>query len=696
MAPPPLPTNSPLTNRLGEEISPYLQQHKDNPVAWQAWGEEAFAAAKRENKSILLSVGYAACHWCHVMAHESFEDPAIAASMNELFVNIKVDREERPDIDAIYQQALALLGQQGGWPLTMFLTPEGGPFWGGTYFPPEARFGRPGFPDILARIAALYRDDGERVRQNVAAIQEALDKLSTNAPAGPIAPEVIDKVAAHLVRQIDPAEGGLGDAPKFPQAPALKQLWRAWKRSRAAPYRDAVELTLRKMCEGGIYDHLGGGFARYTVDNRWLVPHFEKMLYDNAQIIDLLSWTWQDSRAPLYARRVRETVEWVLREMIADGDGSGRDPTGSPTGAFASALDADSEGEEGRFYVWSEAEIDTVLGDDAAAFKRVYDVTPGGNWEGQTILNRSRTPVLDAAAADDEEQRMAPLRQALLAARGNRVRPTWDDKVLADWNGLMIAALADAAAIFDRPDWLAAAARAFAFVQNNMGDGSRLCHAWRHGRARHAGLLDDYANMAAAALALAEATGRSAYVARAEIWVDVLDRHFWDAAGGGYFQTPDDGEALIVRAKSAYDSAVPAGNGIMLGVLARLYYLTGADRYGDRAEALCAAFSGELARNPLPLSTFLNGSELLQRAVQIVVVGARESDDTQALLRAIYGVCVPSRVLQVIAPGQSLPATHPAAGKDQLDGRATAYVCRGPSCSLPLTDAEELATALSI
>jgi len=694
------PTNQPLTNRLGEELSPYLLQHKDNPVAWQAWGEDAFAAAKRDNKPILLSVGYAACHWCHVMAHESFENPAIAGPMNELFVNIKVDREERPDIDAIYQQALALLGQQGGWPLTMFLTPAGEPFWGGTYFPPEARYGRPGLPDILARIAAVYRSDGKQVQQNVAAIKEALNKLSANAPAGPIAPDALDRVAAHLVRQIDPLEGGLGDAPKFPQAPALKQLWRAWKRSRAEPYRTAVDLTLSKMCEGGIYDHLGGGFARYTVDNRWLVPHFEKMLYDNAQIIDLLTWAWQDSRKPLYARRVRETVDWILREMIADANGSGRaptgSPTGSPTGAFASALDADSEGEEGKFYVWTEAEIDELLGDEAAAFKRVYDVTPGGNWEGKTILNRSRTPMLNCDAADEEETRMAPLRQILLAARGARARPTWDDKVLADWNGLMIAALADAAMAFDRPDWLAAAARAFAFVEENMGDGSRLRHAWRHGRARHDGLLDDYANLAAAALALAEATGRSAYVDRAALWVDVLDRHFWDDAGGGYFQTPDDGEALIVRAKTAYDGAVPAGNGTMLSVLARLYYLTGSDRYGDKAEALSAAFSGELERNPLPLSTFLNGAEMLQRAVQIVVVGAREAADTQALLRAIHGVCVPNRVLQVIEPGQSLPANHPAAGKGQLDGRATAYVCRGHSCSLPLTNAGELATLLAI
>jgi hypothetical protein len=631
------------------------------------------------------------------MAHESFENPAIAARMNDLFVNIKVDREERPDIDAIYQQALALLGQQGGWPLTMFLTPDGAPFWGGTYFPPESRHGLPGFPDMLERITEIYRGDGERVQQNVTALKDALGKLAKNTPAGPVPPETFDQVAAQLVRQIDPLEGGIGQAPKFPQVPALKQLWRAWKRSRADAYGNAVDLSLSKMCEGGIYDHLGGGFARYAVDNRWLVPHFEKMLYDNAQIIDLLTWAWQDSRAPLYARRVRETVDWVSREMIADADGTGR----TPTGAFASALDADSEGEEGKFYVWHEAEIDAALGADAAAFKGVYDVTPAGNWEGKTILNRSArlrsgTPALSADADAEEERRMVPLRQALLAARASRERPAWDDKVLADWNGLMIAALAKAAPVFAEPAWLAAAERAFAFILENLGGGDRLHHAWRHGRARHDGLLDDYANMAAAALALAEATGRQAYVARAEIWVDVLNQHFWDAAGGGYFQTPDDGEALIVRAKTAYDGAVPAGNGTMMSVLARLYFITGSSAYRDKAEALSAAFSGELGRNPLPLSTFLNGCEYLQRAVQIVVVGARDGADTQKLLRAIYDTCLPNRVLQVIAPDTALPGNHPAAGKGQIDSKATAYVCRGMSCSLPLTDAQELSVALAI
>ena len=681
-------TAAPLTNRLAEETSPYLLQHKDNPVAWQAWGPEAFDAARRTDKPVLLSVGYAACHWCHVMAHESFESDAIAADMNHLFVNIKVDREERPDVDGIYQQALALLGEQGGWPLTMFLTPDGEPFWGGTYFPPEPRFGRPGFPQVLQAIAEVYAKDPEKVAKNVNALQEALQKLSRNAPAGAISMEVTDRIAEHLVRQIDPFEGGIGQAPKFPQSPTLKLLWRAWLRSRGEPFRNGVHLTLNKMCQGGIYDHLGGGFARYAVDHRWLVPHFEKMLYDNAQMIDVLTWAWQDSGNPLYEARVRETVAWTLREMIADRDGSGA----APTGAFASTLDADSEGEEGKFYVWTEAEIDAALGAEAAEFKRVYDVTPGGNWEGKTILNRTAHAAL---GEDAEEARLVAARARLLEVRAGRVRPGWDDKVLADWNGLMIAALARAAPVFAAPDWLDAAKSAFAFVAGTMVRDGRLMHAWRHGQLRHPATLDDYANMCEAALALAEVTGAPDYVAQAEAWVEILDRHYWDGEGGGYFLTADDTERLIVRLKNAHDSAVPSGNGTMVGVLARLHLVTGRTEYRERAEALVAAFSGELERNVFPLATLLNGNELLHRAVQIVVVGPAEAADTAALVAAAFGPSLPDRVLQVIAPGDGLPEGHPAHGKGQVDGRATAYVCRGQTCSLPLTDPTELAGALA-
>ena len=681
-------TAPPTTNRLAQESSPYLLQHADNPVAWQAWGPEAFAVAKRENKPVLLSVGYAACHWCHVMAHESFENEETARLMNELFVNIKVDREERPDVDVLYQQALALMGEHGGWPLTMFLTPQGEPFWGGTYFPPTPRYGRPGLPQVLQTIAQVYRDDPDRVAHNVAALTEALGRLSRNAAGQGIPLDLIDQAADRVLREVDPLEGGIGDAPKFPQCPTLKLLWRAWTRRRVERFREAVELTLDKMCQGGIYDHLGGGFARYAVDRQWLVPHFEKMLYDNAQILDLLTWAWQDSGRPLYAERARETVAWVLREMIAAADGSGT----RPCGAFASAFDADSEGEEGRFYVWSEAEIDAALGADAALFKAHYDVTPEGNWEGRTILNRSRNSLLKDA---ETEAALARARAKLLALRDGRARPAWDDKVLADWNGLMIAALVRAAPVFEQPAWLDAATRAFDFVRTEMTVDGRLRHAWRHGRARHPATLDDYANLCDAALALHEATGEARFLEQAEAWVAVLDRHYWDAAAGGCFLTADDTEGLILRSKTAHDSATPAGNGTLVGVLARLHYLTGRAAYRARAEALVAAFAGEIERNFFPLATLMCGAEFLAAAQQIVVIGPPDAAATRALVAAVHELSLPDRVLQTLAPGTTLPEGHPAHGKDQVDGRPTAYVCRGATCSLPLTEPAALTEALA-
>jgi len=666
-------------NRLAEETSPYLLQHADNPVAWMPWGNDALGRARAEDKPILLSVGYAACHWCHVMAHESFEDQATADVMNDLFVNIKVDREERPDLDAIYQTALAVLGQQGGWPLTMFLTPAGEPFWGGTYFPKEPRFGRPAFTEVLRTIADVYRREPERVTKNVGALHEALEQVAANRPAGLPRREVLDHVAERLLSAVDTVHGGLNGAPKFPQTSILLLLWRAWRRTGEEGYRDAVTLALTRMCQGGIYDHLGGGFARYSVDAAWLVPHFEKMLYDNAQLVEALTLVWQETRDPLYEVRVRETIGWVLREMIAEG------------GGFASTLDADSEGEEGRFYVWTEAEIDAVLGDDAPLFKEVYDVRPGGNWEGKTILNRGQ----QAGLADPEtEARLAGLRDRLFRARAGRVRPGWDDKVLADWNGLMIAALAEAALVFDEPDWQAAAARAFAFVRDRMTVDGRLHHAWRLGEARHLASLDDHAAMARAALALFEADGDPLYLDQARAWAETVHAHYWDEANDGYFFTADDAENLIVRTKSVYDNATPSGNGMMVEVLARLFYLTGRDEYRARCEALIGAFSGELMRNFFPLSTFLNGLDLFTDALQVVVVGDRADSRAAALLDAVLDRSLPNRLLTTIPAGAALPPGHPAAGKGQVDGKPTAYVCRGVTCQAPVTEPTALVAQL--
>ncbi len=668
-------------NRLGDETSPYLLQHRDNPVHWQPWNEATLAAAKAADKPILLSIGYAACHWCHVMAHESFEDQQIAARMNELFVNIKVDREERPDLDQVYQHALALMGEQGGWPLTMFLTPDGEPFWGGTYFPPEQRWGRPGFAQVVEALSEAYRGKREDVAKNVTALRDALQRLGQPQPGGSVTRQQLDPIAERLLRETDQINGGIGTAPKFPQSGIFELLWRAWKRTGQPAYRDAVIKALDAMCQGGIYDHLGGGFARYSTDARWLVPHFEKMLYDNAELVDLLTLVWQDSKNPLYHQRIEETIGWVEREML------------TPGGGFASSLDADSEHEEGKFYVWSEAEIDAVLGDRAAPFKRFYDVTPEGNWEGQTILNRSNAPALADAATEAE---LAACRQVLLQARASRVRPGWDDKVLADWNGLMIAAMAEAGIVFERPDWVATARRAFDFIRREMtaADG-RLLHSWREGRAQHPASVDDYANLSRATLALYEATGEGELITQARQWIDVLDRHYGDASGGGYFFSADDTPALITRAKTAGDAATPAGNGTLVGVLTRLAILTGEDAYRSRAEAIVETFSGELGRNFFPLATLLNNVELLAEPVQIVVVGEDDDPAFVGLRRAAYSLSLPNRIVLALPPGTDLPAGHPANGKGLVEGRPAAYVCIGPVCSLPITEPDELIANLA-
>ena len=667
-------------NRLAEETSPYLLQHADNPVHWHPWGPEALARAKAENRPILLSIGYAACHWCHVMAHESFENDAIADLMNRYFVNVKVDREERPDIDTIYMRALHMMGQQGGWPLTMFLTPDGEPFWGGTYFPPTGRWGRPGFTDVLEGLAKVWRETPEKAGEAAESMRERIAEMARSEAGAHIPIGVNDEAAHRLAGQFDMVEGGLGTAPKFPNPSALELLWRAWLRNGDAAARDAVLLTLDKMSQGGIYDHLGGGYARYSTDARWLVPHFEKMLYDNAQILDLLVAAWKETGKPLYEARIRETVGWILREMIADG------------GGFAATLDADSEGVEGKFYVWTADEIDAALGPDAALFKAAYDVTPDGNWEGNAILHRNHGAGPFEAAHED---RLARCRESLLALRAGRVRPGWDDKVLADWNGLAIGAMANAAAVFGEPEWLEAAETAYRFVVETMEEDGRLFHSHRDGRTRHAATLDDYAAMARAALVLHEVTGDADCLARARAWADALDKHYWDADGGGYFLTADDAEALIVRTKSADDDATPSGNGLAAELLARLWLVTGETRYRDRAEAAIAAFSGQIARNFFPLATLMNASELLMQGAQIVIAGEPGADDTRALHAAAIRAPAVARAVTVVPPGTELPKTHPAHGKGPVDGGAAAYVCVGQTCSLPVTDADGLREAMA-
>ena len=664
-------------NHLAAETSPYLLQHRDNPVDWRVWNADTLALAKAADKPILLSIGYAACHWCHVMARESFENPETAALMNELFVAIKVDREERPDLDAIYQNALTLLGQRGGWPLTMFLTPGGEPFWGGTYYPPESKYGRPAFRDVLKRVADVYHRQKETVAKNTGTLRDGLRKLSEPGPETLLSPDTLDEICRQIVELMDPVDGGIGQAPKFPQSPVLALLWRGYKRTGAAKLRDAVMLTLDRMSQGGIYDHLGGGYARYATDNAWLVPHFEKMLYDNAQLVELLTWAWQETGNALYAARVAETIAWMLREMRVDG------------GAFAAALDADSEHEEGKFYVWTAAEVDTVLGPEAPLFKSHYDVHRIGNWEGRSILNRSERP---ASMDADTEARLAAARERLWAARETRVRPGRDHKVLADWNGLAISALCLAAGAFSRTEWLEAAREAFAFVDTRMtATDGRLLHSWCEGRT-HPGTLDDYAAMCRAALALHQATGEERYLARAQAWVALLGAHHRDGANGGYFLTPSDASDLIVRIRNAADHATPSGNGMMVEVLGSLFHLTGAAAYRDLAESQIAAFAGEAVRNPISLAAFLSGTDFYFNAVQITIAAGTGLDQ---MLRAVHARCVPNRVLSTVSSQREIPAGHPAEGKTGIGGRATAYVCVDQACSAPIVEPEVLNETLT-
>jgi uncharacterized protein YyaL (SSP411 family) len=594
-------------NRLGRETSPYLLQHKDNPVHWWAWGPEALAEAKRTNRPILLSVGYAACHWCHVMAHESFEDDATAGVMNELFVNIKVDREERPDIDAIYMGALHAMGEHGGWPLTMFLDADARPVWGGTYFPNQARYGRPAFEDVLRRIAQVFRDEPDKIADNAAQLTAHLGAPSISSGGPQIDDALLRDLTQKMVPAVDPVYGGIKGAPKFPQTSFFWLLWRGGIRYDNAEARAAVERTLANICQGGIYDHLGGGFARYSVDERWLAPHFEKMLYDNALLLDLMTEVYRETTSPLLKTRIAETVLWLEREMIAEG------------GGFAASLDADSEGEEGKFYVWTLPEILDVLGpEDGRFFAQVYDVTPEGNWEGHTILNRLASLEL---RSEEDEARLANLRAKLLEVRAKRVRPGWDDKVLADWNGLMIAALARASIIFDEPHWLELAERAFDFVATRMTIDGRLKHAWRGRSAKAPATASDYANMIFAALRLYEATKQRRYVEAAVAWVGVLDRHYWLTEGGGYTTSADDTSDVIVRLRPGSDDATPNANAIMVSNLAALAALTGEARYADRAGETLSAFAGEIGRN-----TALSGNRAVNRRSRAYVcLGAQFS-----------------------------------------------------------------------
>jgi uncharacterized protein YyaL (SSP411 family) len=667
-------------NQLRHEVSPYLLQHADNPVHWRPWGADALAAAKSEGKPILLSVGYAACHWCHVMAHESFEDAATAAVINRLYVPIKVDREERPDIDQIYMAALHSLGEQGGWPLTMFLTPEGAPVWGGTYFPKTARYGRPAFIDILEEVARVFREEPDKIAQNRDWVMHRLAERAVPAEEVPVDERLLGVAGERLLSLMDSEAGGTRGAPKFPQAGLLEFLLRAGERTGEGRYTDSVLLTLRMIACGGIYDHIGGGFARYSTDARWLVPHFEKMLYDNGQLLALYADAHRLTGEALFARRIEDTIAWLIREMR------------QPEGGFAASLDADSEGHEGRFYVWTSDEVSAVLGQrEGAEFAAAYDISDPGNWEGVSIPNRL---VALARGTVEDETRFAEARAHLLARRERRPRPALDDKVLADWNGLLVSGLATAAVALSRPDWIVAAENAYRFVMDSMRRDGRLAHAARDGRFVYPGLATDYAAMIAAAIALHTATFAPAYLADAEALTATLRRHYWNEADPGYFLSADDAEALVVRPRSTADEATPSATALMTANLVRLWRLTGKDGYRDDADAILTASGGAIAANLFATVGLLNALDLRLRATDVVIIAPAGTEPADLLGAAR---AAPSHVLVTAlhADGDRVPPAHPTFGKTAIEGRPTAYVCRGATCSLPVTDAAALAALLS-
>ena len=668
----PLQIPLPAENLLGREASPYLRQHAGNPVHWRPWSPAALAEAKALDRPILLSIGYAACHWCHVMAHESFESPEIAAVMNRLFVNIKVDREERPDIDQIYMAALSAMGEQGGWPLTMFLTPQGKPFWGGTYFPPQLRYGRPGFVQVLEAVDKAWREKKESLNHSAETLSPHVEaRLSGSQQKAPLDASALAALAEGIHGMVDMQDGGLRGAPKFPNAPFMHTLWLSWLGSRNASHRDAVLLSLRKMLAGGIYDHVGGGLSRYSTDAEWTIPHFEKMLYDNAQLLRLCSWAFAETGNQLFRARIEETVAWMLREMRTEG------------GGFAASLDADSEGEEGLFYTWSREEIDTALGEDSALFQRSFTLDRPAAWEGKPVIRQ--TDAQQAAELADENA-AATLKQKLLAMRESRIRPGRDGKVLTDWNGLAIAALAECGRTFSRQDWIEAAATAFHHIASGARD-DRLAHSMLDGQKLFPALSSDYAAFANAAISLHEATGDPAYVAKARHYLDQLDRWHADATGESHYLTASDAADVPIRIRGDVDEAIPSATAQIVEAFVRLATLTGDGQLQQRAWAVAEHAAGRAAHQPYGQAGIVNSCALALQPMKLLVI-----DDAEApsLIPVANRNPDPRRVDIFVPVGTAAdPSLLPGGTLPRTD-RSGAYLCLGQTCLPPIADPAEL------
>ncbi|HSL50951.1 MAG TPA: thioredoxin domain-containing protein [Candidatus Deferrimicrobiaceae bacterium] len=685
-------TSSRPANRLASETSPYLLQHAHNPVDWYPWGPDAFALARREDKPVLLSVGYSACHWCHVMERESFENDEIAALMNRLFVSIKVDREERPDVDQIYMQAVQSMTGRGGWPMTVFLTPDGVPFYGGTYFPPVDRHGMPAFPRLLQSIADAYHGRRGEVleagRQLVESMQQS-ERLTRAASL--LTREVLVGAYLGLSAEFDERDGGLGQAPKFPQPMTWEAILRVWKRTGDARALAMLRHTLTRMARGGIYDQLGGGFHRYSVDGQWLVPHFEKMLYDNAQLASLYLHAWLATGEPEYRRVTEETLDYALREMT------------HPAGGFYSAQDADSEGVEGKFFVWSPEEIRAVLGDETLARTALayWGVADGPNFEGHNILFVPREPAEVAGtlglSVDELAARLARARRVLQAHREKRVHPALDDKVLASWNGLTLAALAEAAAALGRPDYLAAAVRNAKFLTSSMVRDGRLLRSWKDGQARITGYLEDHAMVGAGLLALYEATFDRRWLDESRRLAEETLRLFWNAERETFFDTGHDQESLVVRPRNIFDNAVPSGTSVTIEWLLKLAIVTGEERYEAVALQALRPMADVMQKYPSGFGRYLSALDFhLGPVAEVALVWPAGADAAGApLAETVFRRYQPNRVVVGAAAGAAGAAGLPLlAERGTVDGKATAYVCRRYVCQLPVTEPEALARQL--
>ena len=673
-----------MPNRLAAESSPYLLQHAGNPVDWWPWGDAAFEEARRLDRPVLLSVGYSACHWCHVMAHESFESPQIAALMNQLFVNIKVDREERPDVDSVYMQAVQAMTGGGGWPMTVFLTPQGVPYFGGTYYPPEDRGGMRGFPVVLRAAADAYHNRKEAVAQAGEQLRQALAPPRLRGGDEPSIAQ-LDQAARALAEMTDRRHGGFGQgAPKFPHPAALDLLLRRHRSSGDRALLDAALITLDRMARGGIYDHLGGGFHRYSVDAGWSVPHFEKMLYDNAQLAPVYLHAYQLTGDAQWRRVCEETLDYVVREMRL------------PSGGFTSTQDADSEGEEGRFFVWTPGQLRDVLGDDDAALAaRIYGVVEGGNFEhGATVLSVPY-PVQQVATAmgtdpDALQVRLDGIRTRLYAAREQRVHPGRDDKVVTSWNALMLAAFAEAGAALHRDDYTGVARDCAQFLLSEVSSDGVLLRTWKDGTAKITGFLEDVAFLCDALLTLYQATGEPRWFAESLRLAEDMLRRFHDPVAG-FYDTALDAEPLLVRPRSIDDNAIPAGQSIAAHAMLRLYAYTGDDRWRSTAMSVLQPLSAAIARSPLALGNLAWALQLAVEPVrEVAIAGEPDAHDTSALVHTVAERFDPARVL-AWGPADGVPLMS---DRSTVEGRAAAYVCRNFTCERPVTDPTELATLL--